>query len=163
MNMKKQGSTLFLRAAVIVLGLAALALAIFALPSLYKGGSVEFPMASRALLAMVIALYAAAVPFFIVLWQALKLLNYIDNNKAFSDLSVRALKTIKYCALVITVLFIGCVPLLLPIAEADDAPGLMVMGMIIACMPITVAVFAAVLQKLLKEALAIKSENDLTV
>lgn len=159
----KQGSTLFLRAVIILMGLAALALAIFGLPAMYNGGSEEFPEASRAFLAIICALYAAAVPFFFVLWQTLKLLNYIDRNQAFSELTVRALLNIRNFAIIIAILFIGCLPLLLPIAQADDAPGLVVMGMIVACAPIAVATFAAVLKKLLKEALAIKSENELTV
>jgi hypothetical protein len=41
-------------------------------------------------------LYAAAIPFYFALYQAFKLLSYIDGNKAFSELSVKALKNIKY-------------------------------------------------------------------
>lgn len=48
-------------------------------------------------------------------------------------------------------------------AERDDAPGIIVIGLIIIFASMVIAVFAAVLQKLLKEAIAIKSENDLTV
>jgi Protein of unknown function (DUF3036). len=48
-------------------------------------------------------------------------------------------------------------------AQRDDAPGLVVIGMFCAGAPLVVAVFAAVLQRLFKEAIAIKTENDLTV
>lgn len=102
-------------------------------------------------------------PFFIALWQALKLLSLIDKNTAFSDAAVNVLKNIKRCAIIIAVLYVGGVPLLYPIADAEDAPGLIIIGMIIACAPVTLAVFAAVLQKLLESAINIKSENDLTV
>ena len=90
-------------------------------------------------------------------------MSYIDQNKTFSVLSVRALRLIKHCAIVISAFYVGGVPLLLPIAEADDAPGLMLIGAAIACAPIAVAVFAAVLEKLLQNAIDIKAENDLTV
>jgi hypothetical protein len=159
----KKGSTLFLKATVVAMGLIALAIAIFALPSIWKGGSAEFPTASTALLLIVIGLYATTVPFFVALWQTLKLLSYIDKNTAFSDLSVRALKNIKNCAMVIATIYIGGVPLLLPIAEADDAPGLLLLGAAIACAPVVVAVFAATLQRLLQNAIEMKSENELTV
>ncbi|MDP2586296.1 MAG: DUF2975 domain-containing protein [Candidatus Komeilibacteria bacterium] len=159
----KRASTIFLRIAVIFLGLVALALYIFALPAIYKGGSAEFPMASLALLIIVCILYAMAIPFFIALWQTLKLLSYIDHNRAFSDLSVQALNNIKYCASIYAVLAFVCVPLVVPIADADDAPGAIVYAAALACAPVAVAVFAAILQKLLREALDIKSENDLTV
>lgn len=159
----KRGSTNFLRLVLFLIGAGVLALCIFALPAMWKGGSEEFPTASRALFLIMIGLYATALPFFFALWQTLKLLSYIDQNKAFSDLSVTALRNIKYCAISIAVLYIGGVPLLLPIAQADDAPGLMLMGAVVACAPIVVAVFAAILQRLLQDAIDIKSENDLTV
>lgn len=159
----QKGSTLFLKAVVLFMGVVVIALCIFALPSIWKGGSVEFPTASNALLLIVIGLYATTIPFFIALWQTLKLLSYIDKNKAFSNLSVNALRNIKYCATTIGVLYMGGMPLLLPIADADDAPGLLIFGFIIACAPMVIAVFAAILEQLLQNAIEIKSENELTV
>ncbi|MED4598856.1 DUF2975 domain-containing protein, partial [Bacillus subtilis] len=41
--------------------------------------------------------------------------------------------------------------------------GIIVIGLVIIFASMVIAVFAAVLQKLLKEAIDIKSENDLTV
>jgi len=159
----KKSSTHFLRFVIFVMGAGALALAIFGLPALWQGGSEEFPQASRALLLIIVGLYLTMIPFFVALWQTLKLLRYIDENTAFSDLSVKALRNIKYCGIIIAVLYLGGGPLLLPIAEADDAPGLVVIGAAIAGAPIVIAVFAAVLERLLRSAIAIKSENDLTV
>ena len=155
----KKGSTIFLRLVVVFLGLVVLALCIFALPSAWKGGSEEFPSASRALFLIMIGLYVTTVPFFIALWQTMKLLGLIDKNNAFSQVSIKALKNIKYCAIAIAILYIGGVPLLLPIAEADDAPGLMVFGAVIACAPIVVAAFAAVLQRLLQSGVDLKLDN----
>ena len=54
-------------------------------------------------------------------------------------------------------------PIFYLIAEADDAPGIILIGMVIIFAALVIAVFAAVLQKLLQEAIDIKSENDLTV
>ena len=45
----------------------------------------------------------------------------------------------------------------------DDAPGVILIGLILIFASMVIAVFAAVLQKLLKEAIDIKSENDLIV
>ena len=163
MKFIKQVSTNFLRLVILLLAVIVLALCIFALPSMWRGGSAEFPMASNAILMIVIGLYITAVPFFVALWQAIKLLGYIDKNTAFSDLSVQALQNIQYCSMLISVVYVAFVPLLFPIADADDAPGLIIMGAVIACAPITVAVFAAVLQTLLQSVIEIKSENDLTV
>jgi hypothetical protein len=162
-NMFKKGSTLFLKAAVVFMALVVLAISIFALPEIWKGGSAEYPVASTALLMIMIGLYLTIIPFYVALWQTLKLLTHIDRNDAFSEASVKALRMIKYCGAVISVLYITGVPFLFPIAQADDAPGLILIGAAIACAPIVVTVFAAVLERLLGNAIEFKSENDLTV
>ena len=48
-------------------------------------------------------------------------------------------------------------------AEMDDAPGIILIGMVVIFASMVIAVFAAVLQRLLQEAIDIKSENDLIV
>lgn len=149
----KRVETLFLKIAVILIGIPILALCILWLPSV--ADYLPYPA--------IIGAYAAAIAFFFALYQALKLLSYIDNNKAFSELSVRALKHIKYCAITISIIFAGLIPFLFPIADTDDAPGLVGFPVIFVFASSVIAVFAAVLQKLLKEAIDIKSENDLTV
>ncbi len=156
-------STLFLRIVIIVFSAGILALCIFALPSLYTGGSQEFPTASRSLVAIMIILYATLIPYAIAVRQTFKLLKAIDQKHAFSDGCVEALRNIKYCAIAITVLYVTAVPLLIPIADADDAPGLILMGMTIAAAPLVVAVLSAILERLLHDAITFKTENDLTV
>lgn len=160
--MVKKG-TWILRAAVLGLGLIVLALCIFALPSMWRGVSEQYPVASYALFLVAVGMYMTTVPFYVALWQTLKLLSYIDKNLAFSELSVQALRNIKICAAVIGALYVGGIPLLYPIADADDAPGLILIGTAFACTPIVVAIFAAVLERLLGEAIKMKSENELTV
>lgn len=54
-------------------------------------------------------------------------------------------------------------PLFYIFAEVDDAPGVIFVGLVVPFTSMVIAVFAAVLQKLLQEAINIKSENDLTV
>ena len=159
----KRGTTLFLRIAVILMGIPILALCIFVVPEIASFTAELYPDMAFLKYLICIDLYAAAIPFYFALYQAFKLLSYIDKNKAFSELSVRALKTIKYCAIVISSLFVIGMPLFYLLAEADDAPGVIVIGMVIIFASMVIGVFAAVLQRLLQEAIDIKSENDLTV
>jgi hypothetical protein len=107
--------------------------------------------------------YASAVPFYFALYQAFNLLRFIDKNIAFSERSVTALKKIKYCAVTISILHALLLPLFYLYAELDDAPGIVIIGCIVPFASMVIAVFAAVLQKLLKHAIDIKSENDLTI
>lgn len=159
----QKAPTHFLRFVIFLVSAAVLALCIFGLPSMWKGGSAEFPMASMSVQAIVIGMYLTAIAFYAAVWHVLKLLSYIDQNKAFSELSVAALGSIKRCGIAISIIYVAFVPLLFPIADADDAPGLIIIGTGIACMPIAVTVFVAVLQRLLQAAIDFKSENELTV
>lgn len=157
----ERGTTFFLRGVILLIGIAVLAICLFALPraiALELAGGADFDYG-----AIFVGLYVPAIPFFIALFQALKLLGYIDQNKAFSDLSVAALKKIKYCAITISALFAAGMPYIFYVADRDDAPGVALIGFIIIFASMVIATFAAVLQKLLKNAIDIKAENDLTV
>ncbi|MED4786859.1 DUF2975 domain-containing protein [Bacillus atrophaeus] len=159
----KRGTTLFLKIAVFLIGIPVLALCIFLVPEIANFAAEFYPDIVYIKYLVLINLYASAIPFYFALYQAFKLLSYIDKNKAFSELSVRALKNIKYCAITISILFVMGMPLFYLMAEKDDAPGIILIGLVVIFASMVIAVFAAVLQKLLKEAIDIKSENDLTV
>ncbi|EGG35619.1 MULTISPECIES: DUF2975 domain-containing protein [Paenibacillus] len=159
----KQVSTLFLKVAVILIGIPILALCIFLVPEIANFAAELYPDMSYIKYLVFIDFYAAAIPFYYALYQAFKLLSYIDKNKAFSEWSVRALKSIKYCAITISSLFVVGLPLFYLVAEKDDAPGIILIGLILIFASMVIAVFAAVLQRLLQEAIDIKSENDLII
>lgn len=159
----KQGSTLFLKTAVVLMGIPVLAMCIFLVPNIGNFAAELYPEMAYIKYLVFINLYATAIPYYFALYQTFKLLNYIDKNNAFSELSVKALKNIKYSALAISVLYVLGMPLFYLVAERDDAPGIIIIGMIIIFASMVIAVFAAVLQRLLKDAIDIKSENDLTV
>ena len=112
---------------------------------------------------VLIGVFISVIPFIFALYQTLKLLSYIDKNKAFSELSIKALKYIKYCAISISIIYAVLIPLVFPIADADDSPGLGGIPLIIIFASIAIAVFAAVLQMILQDAIDIKLDNDLTV
>ncbi|MCT2345602.1 DUF2975 domain-containing protein [Niallia taxi] len=158
-----QVSTLFLKIAVIFIGLPILALCVFVVPEIGRYAGELLSNITYIKYLVISFFYVSAIPFFIALYQAFKLLIFIDKNKAFSELSVKALKVIKYCAIIISGLFVIAMPLFYFMADADDAPGVIIIGLVIIFASMIIAVFAAVLQRLLQEAIEIKSENDLTV
>ena len=164
--MLKKGSTLLLKLTVIVMGIPVLLIAVLILPKIvleamgYIGEGMQLPWIVLSLMAI---MYISAIPFYMALYQALKLLGYIDRNEAFSELSVGSLKKIRNCAFTISGLYAVALPFIFMIAEWDDAPGLALIGLVIVGASLVIAVFAAVLQRLLKQAIDIKQENDLTV
>lgn len=157
----KRGSTLFLRLAVFLIGTPIFTLGIYGF--IWLPTNPVNPDYAQILYPIVIGMYISVIPFFAALYQAFKLLSFIDKNQAFSQFSVAALKNIKICALIISGLYVTIMPFVFMLAELDDAPGLVIVGMVPIFASMVIAVFAAVLQKLLKEAIDIKSENDLTV
>src|SRR3989344_946482 len=149
-------SNIFLRVVIYLIGLAVAGLCVVLLGVSISGNS-------GMLLPLMLGMLAAAIPFFFALYQGLLLLSYIDKNGAFSELSIKAIRKIKYCAGVISVLYALMMPYIIYISEKDDAPGGVVIGLVLIFAPFVIAVFAAVLERLLQNAIDIKSENDLTV
>lgn len=155
--------TLFLKVTLVIMALPILALCIFVVPQIAEFFAELAPTWSFLQYPFLVGLYVSALIYFTALYQTLKLLTYIDRNTAFSEASVSVLKKIKLCAVSIGALYVFFMPLLFLMGDADDAPGIIVIGLGIIFGCIVIAVFAAVLQKLLQNAIDIKSENDLTV
>jgi hypothetical protein len=158
-----KGSTTILRCAVFVAGAAVLAMCGGVTWEAVAESHVPpgYPFFPYFMLAVVCA---CAAPFFVALYQAHKLLGYIDTNRAFSELSVRALRIITHCAVVVfAVCVVGGLPFFYILSQIEDAPGVMIVGLAIAGGAFVIAMFASVLNRLLREAIAVKSENDLTI
>ena len=155
--------TLFLKLAVFLIGAPVLALCIFGLPWIAADTTESGLDIAYFVYGIIIVMYLSAVPFFVSLFQTFRLLSLIDKNNAFSELSVRALRNIKFSAIIISGLYLVSMPFFYLIGEIDDAPGIIIIGMVLTFSPMVIAVFAAVLQRLLRQAIDIKSENDLTV
>lgn len=153
----KPASTLFLKAVVLLMAVPVIAFCAFALPEvLSKDNFVVYRP-------VIIGIYLAAIPFFYALYQALKLLTYIDQNKSFSELSVRAIQRIKLSSVTIGAITLLFMPYTFIRAQVDDAPGVVAIALLVLFAASVVSTFAAVLQKLIQNAVDLQSENDLTV
>lgn len=162
----KKGSTLFLKFVICLIALAALVWLIW-FPQL-EGRAANLDLISIYQDPLIIYSYIGSIPFFVALYQAFKLLGYIDGNKVFSQLSVNAVGNIKQCAIafsgfiVLGILYIRLS--FMAVSTTDDDPaGVTALGIFITFVSIVIATAAAVFQRLLQNAIDIKSENDLTV
>lgn len=160
----KRSSIVFLQIVVVLIGLVALALLLWE-PRIEgrNAHATNFEIYFQdPFLALV---YAGSIPFFIALYQAIKALGYVGRNQAFSPEVVHALRIIRYCALAI----IGFVVLeeivILVMNNGDDEnPGAPIfLGFLIILPSIVVATAAALCERILQNAVDLKSENDLTV
>lgn len=159
--MKKE--TLLLKLAIIALTVPILAICIFLVPRLATGITNEYPVLMIFKYPFILAVYATAIAFFVILYQAFRILALIEANQAFSIQSRLAIQRIKFAALSIAVIYGITIPLFYYVADHEDAPGILVIGLVLVFAALVVAAFAGVLQKLVANALEIKAEMDLTV
>ena len=106
--------------------------------------------------------YVASIPFFVAVVQAFKVLGYAGRNQIFSQAAVRSLRMIKRCAIAIIVFVAGAEAIILSHVNEDRAGGVF-MGIVIAFASVVIATAAAVFERVLRNAVDIKAENDLTV
>lgn len=159
----KRASTIFLQAVIVLLGLGVLTFLILE-PQIEgrNANATQFEIYFQD--PALVYIYLAFVPFFVGLYQAIKLLGYSRRNEVFSDSAVRAFKIIKICAIVTAIFFIGAEAYLFVfIRGTDDIAGGVAMGVFIIVACAVTATTAAVFERVLQSAVDIKSENDLTV
>lgn len=157
----KKGSTLFLKIVILLIGIAVFAGMLW-FPQT-EGRAANLDLVSIYADPFIIYIYIGSTTFFIGLYQAFKLLNLIDANKAFSQMAVNTLRNMKFASLGL-IGFIALALFYIRFAAAGDDPaGPTSLGIIIIFGFSIIATTIAVLQKLLQNALDIKAENDLTV
>jgi hypothetical protein len=158
----KRTSTIFLQIVIVALGIGALALLLWE-PQVEgrNAHATNFEIYFKdPFLALV---YIGSIPFFVALYQAFKVLGYAGQNKIFSQAAVKALRTIKYCALA-TIGFVVVEETFIMLTHGNDDPaGGVFMGILITFGSIVIATAAAVFERILQNAVDIKSENDLTI
>ena len=161
----KQGSTLFLKIVIALIGIVALA-GMIRFPQT-EGRAANLDLISIYRDPFIIYLYIASIPFFVALYQAIKLLGFVEKNKIFSQAAVIAVRNVKYCALAFMGFIAAAIFYIVVMAKItngnDDPAGFIVIGLVVIFTSAVIATAAAVFQKLLQNAVDLKSENDLTV
>lgn len=157
----KKGSTLFLKFVICLIAIGTLLWLIW-FPQL-EGRAANLDLLSIYADPLIIYAYLGSIPFFVGLYQAWKLLGQIDGNRVFSQASVNAVKNIKYCAIILSgFIVLGVLYIRLSVTD-DDPAGVTALGIFTTFASSVIATAAAVFQRLLQNAVEIKSENDLTV
>jgi cytochrome bd-type quinol oxidase subunit 2 len=157
----KRSSTIFLQIVIVLIGIGALALMLWephiegrnAHATLF-GIYFKDPFLAYA--------YIASISFFVALYQAFKVLGYAGQNKIFSQAAVKAMRTIKFCAIAI-IGFVAVGEIFIVLGNDDNPQGGVFMGILITFGSIVIAAAAAMFERILQSAVDIKSENDLTV
>lgn len=159
----KRGSTIFLQIVILLLGAGVLAFLLWE-PQV-EGRNVNATLFEIYFKDPFLAyIYLASVPFFVGLYQGFRILGYAGRNEIFSERSVRALRIIKYCTIITAVFILGAEAyLFIFIRGTDDIAGGVMMGVFVILVCAVIGTAAAVFERILQNAVDIKSENDLTV
>ncbi len=159
----RKSSTVFLQVVLVFIGMGALALMLWE-PHL-EGRNAHATLFQVYFNDPFLAYaYMASIAFFVALYQAFKLLGYVAKSEVFSQRSVKALRTIKYCALSLAGFLLGAEAYFFIVQrKKEDIAGGVMMGLFLIFVSAVVATAAAVFERTLQSAVELKSENDLTV
>lgn len=157
MAMKKI-STIFLQAAVVLLGAGVLALMLWVPP--HEGRNAAATLFATYFQDPFLAYaYIGAVPFFAALFQAFKVLGYVRRDEVFSPPTLKALRFIRYCALATAGIVAGAVIYIrITAGGRDDPAGFVVPGSFAVFVSLAAAAAASVIETILKKAAEMKKD-----
>lgn len=158
----KKVSIVFLQAVVVLIGILALGFLVF-MP-LKEGRAKNLDLISVYADPFILFAYATSLAFFFALFKAFQLLGLIGQNRVFSIESVNALKAIKYCIIVLgaSIALTGIYVKIFNHKD-DDPAGFLAMCIFAIFSCLVVGTAAAIFEKILSNAVNMKSENDLTI
>ncbi|HKO76252.1 MAG TPA: DUF2975 domain-containing protein [Flavobacterium sp.] len=157
----KKNLILLLQVAIVLIGISSLSILI-GLP-LTEGRAKNLDLFSIYADPFILYAYASSIAFFVALYNAFKLLGYMGQDKLFSLNSIRALKSIKYCAILLSFLIVGAGIYIRIFHNKDDDPaGFLAICFLTTFVSIAVAIAASIFEKKLQKTIDMKSENDLT-
>lgn len=158
----KRASILFLQAVVVLIGIVALTILIWF--PMTEGRAKDLDLFSIYADPFILYAYVSSIAFFVALYKAFQLLGYIGQNKLFSPDSIRTIRSVKYCAIIVGISIVLAGLYVRIFHNKDDDPaGFLAMCIVTTFISIAVATAVAVFEKILQNAVDMKSENDLTI
>jgi hypothetical protein len=158
----KRVSTIFLQVVIVIIAIVALIILI-RFP-LTEGRAKNLDLLRIYADPFILCGYAASIIFFVGLYKAFRLLGYIGRNNVFSSNAVGALKSIKYCAILLGIFIVMAGLYVMMSHNKDDDPaGFVTICIVTTFVAVVVATAAAIFERILQKAIDMKSENELTI
>jgi hypothetical protein len=146
---------IFLQIVVVLIGIVALALMLWE-PHIEGRNAHATPFEIYFKDPFLAYAYLASIPFFVALYQAFRALGYVGQDRACSPATMQALRTIKFCALIL-ICFVAAGELFILSGDSDDRAGGVFIGILIAFGAGVIAAAAAMFERILQNAVDIKS------
>lgn len=149
--MTKNWQVKFLKIISILAIVPAMFLCLYYFPSLFiKGVDLSSPYAPY-MLVIIISVYFISVPYTYAFYITFRLLCLIESREFFTEQSTNYLTRIKKLAYLVAVFFTVDLPFIYIVADMDDAPGLVMIGLFLTIFSLAIGVFASVLSKVVIE------------
>ena len=150
----KQSATIFLQVIIVLIGIGVLAVMLWE-PHI-EGRNAHATLFDIYFKDPFLAYaYIASIPFFMALYQAFKVLGYAGKGKAFSREAVKALRTIKYCAISL-IGFVAVGEIFIMLNESDDRAGGVFIGILIAFGSVIIIAASTAFERILQNGMDIK-------
>ncbi len=156
----KRSAIIFLQALILLTGIAVLAFMI-RIP-LMEGRAKDLDLFHIYTDPFILYGYASSIVFFIGLYKLFRLLGYIRQHKLYSPEAAGVLKSIKYCAILLSVLIAGAALfILVSHPKEDDPAGFLALCIVTASVALVVAVLAAKSGKKIQETIMMQQGKKL--
>lgn len=142
----KRGLTIFFQVVVVLSGIGALAFMLWE-PHIEGRNVNATPFEIYFNDPFLVYAYTASIAFFVALYQTFRVLGYIRQGKTFSQATVKALRTITYCAMTIIGFIVPAVAYLFIVRPGDDIAGGVFMGVLITLVSLVIAATAATFER----------------
>lgn len=147
-----------LKSALVIIALFAIFISIIFSIQFFSGG--EEPIFVNCLF---ISFILSVILGFRVLFLLNRILNYIKASEAFSAKTLKVVSKIKKTILLISVVFLGMLPFFYTVADRQDAPGFLIIGLAVVSLPFAAFIFSLIVEELFICATNLKTDSELTI
>ncbi|MEG0294109.1 DUF2975 domain-containing protein [Enterococcus sp.] len=92
-----------------------------------------------------------------------RMVTLIGHKQAFSHQILPLVAKLNRQLLLMSLSFCGILPFVYQIVQNEDAPGVMILGLMLVAIPFSLVVFGKIVEELFKQAVNLKKEQDLTI
>ncbi len=111
----------------------------------------------------ILVLYLILLVTLLLNFFLLRLVKTFPSKETFTKKSLKLSSKIRSCLLCITILAFGILPKFYQIADMSDSPGILLIAFILLFIPFFIYILSSILIDLLKQAIYLKNDYDLTV
>lgn len=111
----------------------------------------------------ILVLYLILLVTLLLNFFLLRLVKTFPSKETFTKKSLKLSSKIRSCLLCITILAFGILPKVYQIADMSDSPGILLIAFVLLFIPFFIYILSSILIDLLKQAIYLKNDYDLTV